>query len=230
MSNRGATICAAAAALLAVQTAPTFAQSSGSQSHGSDIGIAVRAGTLGVGGEISKLLNSHIGLRVGANYFTLTDNGQKLGDSKFNLKAEMRAFSALLDLYLKPRGSFHLTAGMVTKPVKISGTGVGSSYSFNGHDYTSSQAGTLTVGAVYPSTMPYAGIGIGTAASSHGGLSFVFDLGVAIGKPTFSLTGSNVTNGSTLDTDLKAEVAKRQTDADKLPGYPVLAIGFMYRF
>jgi len=88
----------------------------------------------------------------------------------------------------------------------------------------------VTIAAEYGSALPYVGIGFGTAASSHGGLSFVFDLGVAIGKPTFTLTAANATSGSALDTDLKAEAVKRQDDVSKVPGYPVLAIGFMYRF
>ena len=224
-------VSAGAAALVCLATASAVAQGGGNQGHASDLGVAVRAGTLGIGGEVSKLLASHLGLRVGINYFTVTDNGQSLGDNKFDLKAELRAFSALLDLYPGPRGSFHITGGVMTKPVKISGPGVGNTtYSFNSNHYTSAQTGAVTIAAEYGSVLPYVGIGFGTAASKQGGLSFVFDLGLAIGKPVFTLTAASAIAGSALANDLKAEEVKRQDDVSKVPGYPVLAIGFMYRF
>ena len=229
MSIRSVSI-SVAVALLAVQAPSMVAQAKSSQSHASDIGIAVRAGTIGIGGEVSKLLTSHVGARVGLNFYTLNDNGQKIGDNTFDVKAELHAFSALVDLYPGSRGSFHLTGGLMTTPAKVTGVGNGSSYSFNGASYTASQVGTLTVAAQYGSTLPYVGLGFGTAASSHGGLAFAFDLGFAIGKPTLTMSGSNAPSGGAVDANIQAEVAKHQTDVNKIPGYPVLAIGFMYRF
>ena len=229
MSARSVSI-SVAAILLSIQATSLVAQGKGSQSHGSDIGIAVRAGTIGIGGEVSKLLTSHIGARVGLNFYTLHDNGQDIGDNKFDITAELHAFSALIDLYPGPRGAFHLTGGLMTTPAKVTGIGNATSYSFNGATYTASQVGTLTVAAQYGSTLPYVGLGFGTAASSHGGLAFVFDLGFAIGKPTLTMSGSNAPSGGAINANIQAEVAKHQTDIDKVPGYPVLAIGFMYRF
>jgi len=223
-----------AAALSLVTLATISAVPLAAQGHASDFGIAVRAGTLGIGGEISKLLVSHVGVRVGVNYFKLTDKGVDLGgdngDVKVDLEAKLQAITGLIDLYPSPRGSFHFTGGITSTPAKVSGTGAGSSYTFNSHSYTGAQVGTLTAEVKFPSTMPYVGIGFGTAASDHGGLSFVLDLGVAIGKPALSFSGSNVTAGSTLDNDMKAEAASKQSDLNKIPGYPQLAIGFMFRF
>jgi hypothetical protein len=229
MSARSVSL-SVAAVLLSIQVTSLIAQGKGSQSHGSDIGIAVRAGTIGIGGEVSKLLTSHVGARVGLNFYTLNDNGQSIGDNTFDVKAELHAFSALIDLYPGSRGSFHLTGGLMTTPAKITGVGSGSSYTFNGTSYTASQVGTLTVAAAYGSTLPYVGLGFGTAASSHGGLAFVFDLGFAIGKPALTMSGSNAPSGGAVDANIQAEVAKHQTDINKIPGFPVLAIGFMYRF
>ncbi len=229
MSARSVSI-SIAALLLSTPAASLVAQGKGSQSHGSDIGIAVRAGTIGVGGEVSKLLTSHVGARVGLNFYTLHKDGQDIGDNKFDITAELHAFSALIDLYPGARGSFHLTGGLMTTPAKVSGIGNATSYTFNGTSYTASQVGTLTVAAQYGSTLPYVGLGFGTAASSHGGLAFVFDLGVAIGKPALTMHGSNAPSGGAVDANIQAEVAKHQTDVNKIPGFPVLAIGFMYRF
>lgn len=234
MSVRVAVAFVTTGVLLAGSLSPIAAQKSPGQSdkHASDFAISVRAGTLGGGVELSKLLVSHVGLRVGVNYFTLKDHGQKLGDNAFDLTVDFRAITALLDLYPGARGSFHLTGGLITAPVKISGPAQSgtTSYKINDRTYTSSQVGTLTVAGKFASAEPYLGIGFGTAASKHGGLGFVFDLGVAIGKPTLSLTSTSAATNTQLQSDLNAEVAKRQSDADKVPGWPVLAFGLMFRF
>ena len=232
MSIRVSVVGAAAVVMVAVAGAPLGAQKSDDSHHGSDVGIALRAGTLGIGGEISKLLVSHVGARVGFGYFSVSKNGTDFGDNNtIDFKAELKAFTALLDLYPGARGAFHLTGGLMTTPAKVTGTGSGGSYSFNNVNYTQAQVGILTAEAKFPSALPYVGLGFGTAASDHGGLSFVLDLGIGIGKPTLSMNASNAPAGSALANNIAIEVAKQQADkGDKIPGWPVFAIGFMYRF
>jgi hypothetical protein len=234
MSIRSASTCIVAGALLAMQVAPAMAQRSNNQGgdHGSDIGISLRAGTLGGGIELSKLLVSHVGIRVGANYFSLNRDSLNNKDISYDAKLKMQSFSALLDLYPSPRGSFHLSAGLVTDPLKITGTGqpTGGSFKINGHTYTPAQVGTLTAEAKFKSALPYVGLGFGTAASKHGGVSFVFDLGAAIGKPAVTLTSTGAATNATLQSDLTAQTASAQTTADKLKAYPVLALGLMIKF
>lgn len=226
---RAVTLCFATGALLALQAAPVLAQQSG---HGSDIGVSLRAGTLGGSLEISKLLVSHVGLRVGGDYFSLTKNSLKQTDVTYSAKLKLQSFEALLDLYPGARGSFHLTAGLITNPLKITGTGTpsGGTFDINHHTYTSSQVGTLTGEAKFSSALPYLGLGFGTAASKHGGVGFVFDLGAAIGKPKISLTASNASSTPGLQNDLDAQIASTQKDANKLVAYPVLSLGLMIKF
>ncbi len=198
----------------------------------SDAAIGVRAGLLGIGGEVSKLLTSHVGVRVGVNTFSATLNAKEQSNITYNGKVKLQSFTALLDLYPSPRGSFHLTGGLITRPLKVTLTGVptGGTFDINSHPYTAAAVGTLTGTGEYGSAMPYVGIGVGTAASKHGGLAFVFDLGTAIGKPTISLTASGAANNAQLQSDLAAQIASTQKDLDKVPVYPVLSIGLMYRF
>ena len=217
-----------------MQVTPAAAQRSNSQGgdHGSDLGISLRAGTLGGGIELSKLLVSHVGIRVGANYFSLNRDSLTSKGVSYDAKLKMQAFEGLLDLYPSPRGSFHLTAGVMSDPLKITGSGKsqGGTFKFNGNTYTAAQVGTLTAEAKFASALPYVGLGFGTPASKHGHVSFVFDLGAAIGKPTVSLVSSNATAGSQLQTDLNAQIATTQTSANKLKAYPVLALGLMIKF
>ena len=77
-------------------------------------------------------------------------------------------------------------------PAEIDGIGQpsGDSYTFNGVTYTAAEVGTVNGTVRWKKTMPYAGLGWGTPASKSGGLTFLFDLGVGIGKPTIGLTAS----------------------------------------
>jgi hypothetical protein len=234
MSFRSVSTLIVAGALLAMQVTPAIAQRSSGQGgdHGSDFGVSLRAGTLGAGIEVSKLLVSHVGIRVGANYFSLNKDSLTAKNVSYSAKLKLQAFTGLLDLYPSPRGSFHLSAGVISDPLKITGTGIptGGNFTINGNTYTPAQVGTLTAEAKFKSALPYVGLGFGTPASKHGHVSFVFDLGAAIGKPTVTLVSSNATAGSQLQTDLNAQIATTQTSANKLKAYPVLALGLMIKF
>ena len=238
MSRRPAVMLFVASALVAGQVSGVAAQQSSRPSgqRASDVGIGVRAGSLGAGITVSKLLVSHLGLRVGGDFFSQTFNGKKQTDITYDIKGQWNGLSALLDLYPAPRGSFHLTGGLITKPVKLTLTGVPTATGaipINSRDYFASQVGTLTGTIDFASVEPYIGLGFGTAASNHGGLSFTFDIGAAIGKPRVrSLTASapGATNNAQLQRDLSAQIASTQADLNKVPAYPVVAVGLMYRF
>ena len=234
MSIRPAALFVVTGVLLAGPLSSVTAQGPTGQGgqRSSDVAIGVRAGLLGVGGEVSKLLTSHVGVRVGANFFSYTLKGQKQNNIAFDGDAKWQSFTALLDLYPSPRGSFHLTAGLVTNPVKATVTGVPTSGGFeiNNHTYTAAQVGTLTGTGKFGSVLPYVGLGVGTAASKHGGLGIVFDLGAAIGKPIIGLSASGAASNAQLLSDLNAQIATTQKDLNKVPVYPVLALGLIYRF
>ena len=92
------------------------------------------------------------------------------------------------------------------------------------------QVGEISASAEYSSALPYVGIGLGTAASSGKGISFLLDLGIAIGKSKLALSSTGSATNSTLQNDMNVELADKQDKVDKLPGFPVLAIGLMFKF
>lgn len=234
MSMRHAVITTIAGVFLVGQGSAISAQLSSSQSgqRANDFAFGVRAGTLGLGVEVSKLLVNHVGLRVGGDFASITLKDVEKTDITYDVKVKWQAWSALLDFYPAPRGSFHLTGGLITNPVKITATALptGGSFEINNHTYTTSEVGTLTGTGEFSSVLPYVGLGVGTAASQHGGLAFVFDLGVAIGKPKISLSATGAAGNALLQSDLNAQIATTQDDLNKLPVYPVLAFGLIYRF
>lgn len=217
-------------AVLLVVAVPCVSLSAQS-SHGADLSIGVRAGTLGIGGEINKLITGHLGIRGSVNYFT-ANTTRTQSDISFDAHLKLQAITGLIDLYPSNRGSFHLTGGIISNPITVTATGVpndGSTYTINGHDYTAAQVGTLTGSGKYPKTSAYAGLGWGTPASRHAGLKLVFDIGAAIGKPTILLSASNP--NATLQSDVAAQQLKTQTDVNKYAKvYPVISLGLVARF
>jgi len=227
MTKRAALLSASLVALLVYGT-PVVAQGA---SQGKDLGVAVRVGTVGLGVEVSKWLTGHLGARFGANLFTKNFNDRELSGNHYDAQIKVHAIMALADIYLSKRGAFHFTAGLSTNPARVTATGTPNAGSFeiNGHTYTSSQVGVLSGEAKFKKVAPYVGLGFGTAARG-GRLAFVFDLGVALGKPRMLLTATGAASNAQLQSDLNAEIADAQEDANKLPGYPVISLGLMYRF
>ncbi len=195
-----------------------------------DLSIGVRAGTLGIGAEVNKLITGHFGVRASVNTFSASTT-QTQSDLNFDAHIKLKAFTGLVDIYPSNRGSFHLTGGVISNPVTVDATAVPSgngTYDINGTTYTGAQVGTLSGHAAYK-TSPYAGLGWGTPAAKHFGLKFVFDLGAAIGKPTITLSSTN--QDPNLQSDIAAQQKKTQTDVDKYAKvYPVISFGLVARF
>lgn len=193
--------------------------------------IGVRVGTLGIGLEVSRLLNDNLGLRVGANYFSL-DRTSEEEDVTYDATVKLQALTGVLDWYPGKRRAFHLSAGLMTNPFKLSGIGQtnGGSVTLNDNEYTSSEVGDLTASAKFASVLPYVGLGFGTPASKSGGFGFLFDIGAAIGTPKVLLNSTNAGNNAALRADLMAEQETLQDDANSVPVWPVISIGFTYRF
>ena len=208
------------------------AESSGADSHHSDAAIGLTVGTPGIGLEASLLLTPHLGARVGGNYLKLTRT-QSRSDISYDASLKLQGVTALIDLYPAARGGFHLSGGLMTNPLKVTGTGqpgAGETFKINGNSYTADEVGTLTAIIKYPGASPYVGLGFGTPARGNSPLGFDFDLGAAIGKPTVVLTATGAANDPQLAADPQAQQDKTQTDAQKLKLFPVVQLGLAYRF
>jgi hypothetical protein len=213
---------------LCVPGAVLAAQGSGNTS--SDMSVGLRVGTLGIGIEAAKLLSDHFGVRVGGNYYSLSQTQTK-SDVSFAATLKLQAFTGLVDWFPGARGSFHLTAGLITNPVTIDGVGKPSgngTFTLNNQQYTAAQVGLLNTTIKYPSASPYVGLGWGTPASKDGGFGVVFDIGVAIGKPTVALSSTGSAPGLAANT--AAQQATMQTDANKVPVWPGISLGFIWRW
>jgi hypothetical protein len=208
---------------------------------GSNTSIGLRVGTLGVGVEVSRLLSDHIGLRVGGSYaklrYNFRDNQTSSDPIDWDVNLKGTGVSGLLDWYPGKRGVFRLSVGAMTVPFKVDGVGVivaDTAFTlFDQRFRPASTVGDLLAAGKYPGVRPYVGLGFGTPASSHRGVGFIFDLGVAIGRPRVSVTSTTAATSTNplLRQDLAALQNDWQTEGlDLVPVYPVLSLGFAYRF
>ncbi|MEO8452641.1 MAG: hypothetical protein ABI647_22805 [Gemmatimonadota bacterium] len=197
------------------------------------VGLAARASTLGVGGELSYRASKYIGLRVGANFFSTTRNTTIEGIN-YDIKPKLENASAILDLH--PLGSaFHLSGGVIRNSNKGSVVALlADSITLGPRTYSKDVIGTLTGLIDYKTKyVPYAGLGF----SGRGRLSFLFDLGVVFsGYPQASLLGTTTLTGQEkqiFEQNVQTEVDQVQADIQKhsvLKYYPVVSLGLRFGF
>lgn len=220
--NRARSLCVAG--ILAVTlSAPAVAQ----------VGIGIRASTLGVGGEISLRPSRYLGLRAGGQYLRFTRTATIEGID-YDMTPKLQSGTAILDLH-PFGGSFHLSGGMVWNSnqgdvvARLAGP-----ITIGGQTYQPDQVGSLTGKVAYDTDYaPYAGLGF----AGRGRVSLLFDLGLVFsGYPTVSLTGSPNLTGvekDVFDQNVAQEVADIQADIESrsyLKYYPVVSLGLRFGF
>ncbi|WP_374400688.1 hypothetical protein [Niveibacterium sp.] len=199
------------------------------------VGVGVRAGTTGIGGDIGFSVAPTLLARVGYSYLNYSNNVE-VTDVKYDGKLKLSNGSFLLDW--SPLGPFRITGGLILNDnkVDVTGTPTGSSYTINGNTYPAAAVGTLngTV-KVGNKVAPYLGIGYGNVATA--GVNFYFDLGVVFqGTPKAELSancGSAIVGTpacSQLQSDVAAEQAKLADDLKRFQYYPVANIGLTIGF
>ena len=228
----GALVARSAAAPVSLTAQQNSIAPQNSAGSHADVSIAFRSLTLGLGLEVGKLITDHFGLRVGANYLKFSTSATKSNVS-YDASLKLHAVTGLLDFFPGARGNFHLTGGIITNPVTVSGTGqptAQGTFTLNGHTYTTAQVGILTGEAKYPDVGPYFGLGFGTPARKSP-FGFFFDLGAMLGQPSVTLAASGAAAGSQLATDLQAQADTTQHDIRKYAKvYPVISMGLAFRF
>ena len=201
-----------------------------------DVGILLKAGTLGAGLDVSKGISESLGLRLQANAFSYEDD---FTESDVDYSADLKLESAGLLLDWHPlSGAFRVSLGAYWNGNKASAVGrpTGGTYVINGQPYTSAEIGSLNGQIDFESVAPYFGIGFASAPKAGRGMTFSFDLGVLYqGEPNVGLTavcGPAVLppQCAQLQSDVAAEQASLQEDLSDYKFHPVVSFGIGYRF
>ena len=194
------------------------------------LGIAGRAGTLGIGVEATQSLVPRINVRGGINWFNYSFDGTESGVS-YKIDLKLKSFSALVDLHPFPLVGFRLTGGIVfnSNGLKMVSDQISGTIDVGGTTYPTGDVGNLNGAVDFASTAPYFGIGWGNAANSRIGLAI--DLGFALqGSPQVELgaTGRLATDTS-FQSSLRQEEQQLENDISGFKYYPVIAIGISFK-
>lgn len=204
-------------------------------SASAQLSVGARAGTLGVGGEVSFGITRMLAVRGGIGFVPYEYNDQ-ISDLNYNVTFPERIWNVGVDVY--PLGSgLRLTAGMLNRPkFEMNVTGQQTA-NVGGRQYT----GNINIDGSFTNerqTAPYATIGFGRATGR--GFGFFVDLGAAfMGDATVQLTGTcqEASTGQPcpeFESRLAAEEAEAQASIDDLGTYvklhPILQIGFRIGF
>ena len=211
-----------------------------------DFGVGVKAGTTGVGAEVSVALTQTINARISVTSISdeFDDNFEiEDDDNNANIDAtldlDFGATALLFDWYVFD-GTFHITAGMVRNDssIELSGEITDANVVFNGQTYNvASEFEDPNLSAKIDagdSFEPYLGIGWGRKADDDPGLALSIELGVMLFSPSVELIAPTATDSAEQD-ELNANVAEAESAAedeisDALEVYPVLSIGLNYAF
>ncbi len=199
------------------------------------VGVGIKAGTTGVGGELGIGLSRHFTLRLTGTGFSYTFDDFELDENDDPAFAEtvdtleatidLLAVGLLLDWH-PGWGEWRLSAGAFYNGNGLSMSAQpGATVTINDTDYTVDR---LEGEIDFNTVAPYVGVGWGNLGSTDGRWHVSFDLGVIVqGSPTVevSATASDPTLQALLNADLDTEAQDLEDDLKAFVVYPVFTLG-----
>lgn len=195
-----------------------------------DVGLGVKAGTTGIGADLTFPLTETLNVRGGLYYLSFSVNYE--GDAEnenVDAKLKLEGFPLLLDWH-PMNGGFRVTAGAVINSNIIEGNATNEAVELDGTDFDLS---SFSAEASFDSVAPYFGIGWGNAIDQEGRWTFAFDLGLLYQGSvdiTASAVSANAAFQDIVNTALEAEIRNIEEDAKDYKFYPVVTLGVAYRF
>lgn len=197
-----------------------------------DVGLGAKLGTLGAGVELTKDLLTKVNARVGLNVLTYDTSGTE-SDVDYTIDLELSSVTMMLDWH-PFGGGIRLSAGAAfnNNELTMVGKPTNASYTIGNTTYTPTEVGTLRGTVTFDDLTPYLGIGWGNAVSPDDRFTFSMDVGVLFqGDTVADLTSDGtLANDPTFQAELAQEEQNLNQELDDFEFYPVLSMGFAYRF
>ncbi|MFA5393375.1 MAG: hypothetical protein WC081_01010 [Candidatus Ratteibacteria bacterium] len=211
-------LCAAVAGFAVILGLGSIAQAG--------VGLTLKGGTTGAGGDLTFKLNDNLNLRAGVSAFNTTQDINE-ADADINLLN----VPILLDWHPFKDSGFRVSGGVMFTDNYLKISDQNKTVTINDVDY----AVTDIRGKIdFDNTVgPYIGIGWGNAVHASSHWYFSADLGVAyVGSPDVSLraTASDPLLQTELDNNIAEQIKTYKDDADQFQLYPVITIGLSYSF
>jgi len=199
--------------------------------------VALKAGTLGVGLDISRMFSESFGLRANINGLTYNDN-RDISDINYDTDLKLLTVGLLADYY-PMESNFRISAGLYYNDNHADGTFVptaGTTFEFGDNTYTAAEIGRIDAGAYYKdSVAPYVGFGWGNKSSSDG-WGFTLDIGALYQGSTKVYADPAINAGlpanirDQIKDDIEKERIQIEDDIKDYKWYPVIMLGINYSF
>lgn len=191
--------------------------------------FGAKAGTLGIGLEVTWRPLPWFDIRAGANRYDYNDTSSQAGinyDAELGLDTIYATFN-----FRFPLSPMRITAGAFVNNNKLTMTSQDSpSFDIGGITYTSADVGTLSSVTSFDSSAPYAGVGFDFDLFNKVGLNM--DFGVLWqGTPAVTLVSDGLLASDPLFVAaLEAERQELEAEVDNFKAWPVVSIGFNFSF
>lgn len=197
-----------------------------------DLGASLKIGTPGFGGDVTVGIHDKVNLRAGLNYFTLrfSPDAYMRNDHHITVDVRLTSLPVLIDWH-PFETSFRFSAGLAWNNNRFSARAEpGDELDFNDRSYVVEDFyGEMT----FLRMTPYIGIGYGNALQEDGRWTVSLDVGVFYhGAPQIDAraTAMHPLLQPSLDADLAREVDDLENNLAFFMFYPVVSLGFSYRF
>lgn len=212
--------------LQAVLPASSLAQ------QGSGFGVTIKAGTPGIGGDLTVGLHPKFNMRGGGNVFWYGLTSSEVEDGvTVDFQADLRwlTIPVLLDWHPWESG-VRFSLGALVNNNHIDLSAETDNVELNGAEYgVESLDGKISFNAL----SPYIGIGYGDATDASSRWHVACDVGVMFqGSPQIEMNAvaTHQLLQPLLDADLAAEVNELEDEYKEFTLYPVLSVGVSYTF
>ncbi|MDH4046600.1 MAG: hypothetical protein OEV63_00525 [Gammaproteobacteria bacterium] len=201
----------------------------GSSAVADDFWVGAKVGTLGIGVEGAWRPIPWLDLRLGANAYDYEESGSQAGIN-YDATLSLSTYYGTANL-LFPASPFRISVGAFSNGNEIPMVSdPGTSYDIGGVSYSAAEVGTLRSNTTFDSLSPYLGAGFDFSLFNKVGMTL--DFGVLWqGDPQVTLTSDGtLANNPTFQSQLEIERSELEDDFDALKAYPVVSLGFNFRF
>ena len=194
-----------------------------------NLGIGLKAGTLGLGVEGRWSPLPYMDVRFGGNAYEYDETGSQAGVN-YDALLNLDTFYATANFRF-PLSPFRVTAGAYSNGNELELASVDSAtYNVGGVTFSSAEVGTLRSITSFSGTSPYLGVGYDFSVFGKVGLNL--DFGVLWqGEPEVTLTADGLlASDPTFMTALENERLELEDEMSDFKAWPVVSLGFVYNF
>jgi hypothetical protein len=195
------------------------------------LGLGLKVGSLGYGGEAIVKVIDPLNFRIGMNLMTISpDLGEAGSTEDYNMDAtiNLQAIYAVADYYPFQKSGFHLSGGLYISDNNVESTiHPVQTYTIGGDEYTPEKLGNIDMKLGMDGTFPYVGFGFGNRLGSKSGIGMNVDIGGYMqGGPKAEMHADGLVEPT-------AAPDQEELIEDSLKGltwYPVISLGIVYKF